>query len=238
MRRTRACFVAATTLTALAACVSSSPSGDASGGPFDMPFECKTLTSYGEPVPGSAALALLRTAMSVDALDERLVTWPVRPGIDAGPMPSARAGTPCATAGDVPTCNAAFESLASTESLYPSFYESDYASFAVAGQTSKPGYWLAYTKGDTVAKISNKGELAAILPVVDAPVKALLYAEAAGYRVECNAPWIREEPSGYVLRTSRGHEQRCTRTDVILFVGHDGHTEERDAVGPVRDPCT
>lgn len=207
------------------------------GGALSAPFTCEVDTIQKEPRPGVPLLEQLRVAASLDVLEERLAV-----GVsDAGANPNVRAGVPCSGATDHDTCEAAFAQLSSGgEALRPAFDEVDYMAARLDGSTSPPGYYLAYTKGDAVGKVSNRTELAAVFPIIDSPAKALLYANAAGYRVECHHAegWLREETGGWVLIASRGHEKRCSRTDVILFLRRDGTTEERDVIENQPDACT
>jgi hypothetical protein len=201
------------------------------GGPLTAPFTCPADALSG-PHPDDAVFELLRLAAAMDSVEERVAE---ASGSDAGILgvSHATAGSPCSQASDRPACKAALAQLSNDgEALYPSFYERDFI------REPKPGYWLAYTKKDTVGKVSNAAELHALFPTVDSPVKVLVYAEAAGYRVECHNPWLREEADGYVILASRGHEKRCTRSDVVLFVGRDGRTQERAAIENVKDGCS
>ena len=102
------------------------------------------------------------------------------------------------------------------------------------------GNYLAYTKGSSVGKVSNEAQLRALFPSVDTPAKALLYANTKGYRVECHqsSGWIREEPDGWVIVTSREHARRCSRTDVVLWLKRDGSIEERNVIENQKDACT
>lgn len=209
------------------------------GGEVVAPFTCARDSIQGEPRPAGIVLEQLRAAAGLDVLEERFVLETTESDAGTGPEP-ARAGTPCANAADRATCEAAFAALSSGgEVLRPAFDEVDYmAAFFAKGKAS--GHYLAYTKGDTVGKVSNQSELHALFPTVDTPAKALLYANAAGYRVECHRAegWIREEADGWVIVASRGHEARCTRTDVLLWLKRDGTTEERDVIEDQQDACT
>lgn len=231
-----------------------SPSGDAdpspsgsdeaggaaldTGGPLASPFTCPTDGVQQEPRPAAIVLEQLRGAAGLDVLEERAV---IDAAADAGAPepPPQRAGTPCATASDTATCEAAFAQLSSGgEVLRPPFDEADFMR-RVYEQTVR-GYFLAYTKGDAVGTITSTSELRALFPSASTPATALVYANAAGYRVECQRSdgWIREETDGWVIRASRGHERRCLRTDVVLWLGRDGALEERDVLEAQKDPCT
>lgn len=207
------------------------------GGALSAPFTCQVDSIQHEPRPGIPLLEQLRVAAGLDVLEERLAIG----ASDAGANASARAGVPCSGATDHDACEAAFAQLSSAEALRPAFDEVDYMAALLDGSTAgPPGYYLAYTKGDAVGKVSNRTELAAVFPIIDSPAKALLYANAAGYRVECQHAegWLREETGGWVLIASRGHERRCSRTDVVLFLRRDGTTEERDVIENQPDACT
>lgn len=221
------------------------PSGDATsddaarnldtGGALVAPFKCQTDAIQGEPRPGVPLLEELRIAAGLDALQERRA---VAAGLDAGIQPGVRAGVPCSGSTDHDACETAFAQLSSGgEALRPAFDEIDYS---FGGEAGPPGYYLAYTKGDAVGKVSNRAELRTLFPTIDTPAKALLYANASGYRVECQRAggWLREEADGWVLLASRGHEKRCSRTDVVLFVRLDGTTVERDVIENQPDACT
>lgn len=202
------------------------------GGVLVAPFTCALDGIYGEPRPGIPLLEQLRVAAQLDVLEERLA---LAVPTDAGADWSIHAGTACSGATDRAACEAAFAQLSSGgEALRPPFDESDFQN------NHSEGYYLAYTKGDVVAKVSNHAELRTLFPVIDTPAKALLYANAAGYRVECHRAdgWLRQEAAGWVLRASRNHEARCSRTDVILLLKPDGTTEERDVIEHVPDSCT
>jgi hypothetical protein len=200
------------------------------GGALVAPFACPVDGIQREPRPDATVLDLLRAHAGLDSLEERFVGDPGR---------RMRAGAACATALHPAACEESLEGLTSNgEALFPSFYEVDYMQAGLSGAKA-PGYYLAFTKGDATGKVSNEAELRALYPIVDAPAKALIYAQAAGYRVECHlAGWLREEADGYVLVTSRGHERRCSRDDVVLFVGRDGSTKERHVLPDQLDPCT
>jgi hypothetical protein len=229
--------------TAKAADTHDTASGDAgrrleTGGALVAPFTCQVDPIQGEPRPGAPLLEQLRVAAGLDALEERLA---VGAELDAGTRPGVRAGIPCSGATDHEACETAFAQLSSGgEALRPAFDESDYLdAFFEGSDAGPPGYYLAYTKGDVVGKVSNRKELGAVFPTIDTPAKALLYANAAGYRVECQHAdgWLREEADGWVLVASRGHEKRCSRTDVVLFLRRDGTTEERDVIENQPDRC-
>lgn len=202
-------------------------------------FTCQVDAVQGEPRPGVPLLEQLRVAAALDVLEERLA---VDAGLDAGIRPSVRAGVPCSGSTDHEACETAFAQLSSGgEALRPAFDEVDYISAFFEGQKAgPPGYYLVYTKGDAVGKVSNHAELRTLFPTIDTPAIALLYANAAGYRVECHRAdgWLREEADGWVLLASRGHEKRCSRTDVVLFLRRDGTTEERDVMENQPDGCT
>src|SRR5690606_8426497 len=104
--------------------------------------------------------------------------------LDAGTRPSVRAGIPCSGATDHEACETILAQLSSGgEALRPAFDEDDHMrAFFAGSEAGPPGYYLAYTKGDEVGKVSNRTELGTIFPTVDTPAKALLYANAAGYR--------------------------------------------------------
>lgn len=223
---------------------SDTPSGNSprvldTGGALVAPFTCGRDGIQGEPRPGVPLLEQLRIAAGLDALEERRA---VVAASDAGITPALRAGVPCSSSTDHDACEAAFAQLSSGgEALRPPFDEVDFIGGVFAGGMTGPaGYYLAYTKGDAAGKVSNRTELRALFPTVDTPAKALLYANAAGYRVECQlaAGWLREEADGWILVASRGHEKRCTRTDVVLFVRRDGTTEERAVIENQPDACT
>jgi hypothetical protein len=202
------------------------------GGALLAPFVCAVDGIYGEPRPGVPLLELLRVAAQLDALEERPV---LAAPTDAGANRSIHAGIPCSGATDQVACQTAFAQLSSGgEALRPALDETDYLNDARAG------YFLAFTKGNVVGKVSNRAELGTVFPAIDTPAKALLYANAMGYRVECQRAdgWLREEADGWVVRASRGHERRCTRTDVILFLKRDGASVERDVIENVPDSCT
>ena len=209
------------------------------GGAVVAPFTCPRDSIQGEPLPASIVLEQLRAAAELDVLEERAA---FDTNADAGVRPpSERAGTPCATATDRTTCESAFAELSSGgEALRPPFDESDFIAQALEPEAKIRGYYLAYTKGDTVGKVSNETELRALFPSVDTPAKALLYSNAKGYRVECHqsSGGIREEPDGWVIVASRGHAARCSRTDVVLWLKRDGTIEERDVIENQEDPCT
>ncbi|MBX3202562.1 MAG: hypothetical protein KF894_30830 [Labilithrix sp.] len=231
-----------------------SPSGDAepspndsdeaggtaldTGGPLAAPFTCPIEEIQREPRPGAIVLEQLRAAAGLDVLEERAVV-DVADGAGAPELTPERSGTPCATASDAAACEEAFAQLSSGgKVLRPPFDEADFMR-RVYEQTVR-GYFLAYTKGDAVGAITTPTELRALFPSVDTPATALVYANAAGYRVECQRSdgWIREETDGWVIRASRGHERRCLRTDVVLWLGRDGALEERDVLEAQKDPCT
>jgi hypothetical protein len=173
-----------------------------------------------------------RVAGGLDALEERRA---VDAEVDGSARPAVSAGTPCSGATDHAARETAFAALSSGgEALRPAFDEVDFA------EASPPGYYLAHTKGDAVGKVSNRAELRTLFPTIDTPAKALLYANAAGYRVECQHAngWLREEPDGWVLVASRDHALRCSRTDVLLFLRRDGTTEEREVIENQPDSCT
>jgi hypothetical protein len=208
------------------------------GGALALPFTCETDGIQGEPRPGVPLLEQLRVAAGLDALEERRA---VEASSDAGTEGRIHAGTPCSGASDQPACETGFAKLSSGgEALRPPFDEVDFMGAYFEGRTGPPGYYLAYTKADVVGKVSNRAELRALFPTVDTPAKALLYANAAGYRVECQRAdgWLRGEAGGWVLVASRGHEKRCLRTDVLLFVRPDGTTEELDVIENQPDACT
>lgn len=222
-------------------------SGDAArrldtGGPVVAPFTCERDSIQGEPRPGVPLLEQLRIAAGLDVLEERRAVAGSGDADDAGVAAGLRAGVPCSGATDHEACEAAFAKLSSGgEALRPPFNEVDFfGGPATRGMTGPAGYYLAYTKGDAVGKVSNRTELRALFPAIDTPAKALVYANAAGYRVECQlaAGWLREEADGWVLIASRGHEKRCSRTDVVLFLRRDGAIEERDVIENQRDACT
>jgi hypothetical protein len=207
------------------------------GGPLSSPFTCGVDIIQDEPRPGAPFLEQLRAQAGLDVLEERLARATPK---DGDPQP-LRAGTPCSGATDATTCQSAFTQLSSGgEALRPAFDEVDYMSAFIGQERQPPGYFLAHTKGDVVGKVSNATELRALFPTVDTPAKALLYANAAGYRVECHRAtgWLREDADGWTLLTSRDHESRCSRTDVVLLVRRDGSTEERSKRENMDDRCT
>jgi len=196
------------------------------------PFVCGRDAAQGEPRPGTTWLEALRTAAGLDTLEERQL---LEATSEREPVAPLRAGTPCASASDQAACETAFAELSTSgETLRPPFDEVDFMSSDIAG------YYLAYTKGDTVGKVSNLAELRALFPTVDSPATALLHAHASGYRVECHEAdgWIREEPDGWLIAASRDHDHRCTRTDVTLWMKRDGTIEERHVVENQPDACT
>ncbi len=202
-------------------------------GPLTAPFACGTDGIYNEPRPGEAVAELLRAAAGWDALEER-------PAAPTGLVSLLRAGEPCSGAVDKDACKTAFAQLSSGgEALRPGFDEDDIVVAFLDGGAKPTGYYLAYTKGDTVGKVSNASDLRAAFPTINTPAVALLQAHAAGYRVECHRAdgWLREETAGWILVASRDHHRRCFRTDVLLFVRRDGTTEERQAIEDQPDPC-
>ncbi|MBX3222148.1 MAG: hypothetical protein KF795_16645 [Labilithrix sp.] len=209
------------------------------GGPLSAPFTCPVDAIQHEPRPAAIVLEQLRVAAGLDVLEERAVVEATDAA--AGPeLKPERAGAPCTTASDRPACEEAFAQLSSGgEVLRPPFDESDFMWKFTRKQTVR-GYFLAYTKGDEVGAIASPSQLRALFPSVDTPATALVYANAAGYRVECQqlSGWIREETDGWVLLASRGHEERCSRTDVVLWLRRDGTFEERDTLENQNDPCT
>lgn len=216
-------------------------SGDAPKGSTELadpaetlsaPFVCGRDAVQGEPRPGVAWLEELRAAAGLDTLEERQL---LETTSDREPVDPLRAGTPCASASDPTACETAFAELSSAgETLRPPFDEVDFMRSDVAG------YYLVYTKGDAVGKVSNRDELRALFPAVDSPAKALLYAHASGFRVECHEAegWIREEADGWIVAASRDHDLRCMRTDVTLWMKRDGTIEERNVVEKQPDACT
>jgi hypothetical protein len=254
MRRLALCSMVPWAVASFLACMSttstspSDPSGDAgrpdaapdtervldAGGLLVAPFTCPTDGLYGEPLPAMQVLELLRVAASLDSLGQRFVSPP-----DAGAFEEPTAGQPCSSATDVAACRLAYANLSSNgEHLYPFFAEGEYSNPTFRG--IRDGYYLAHTKGDAVGKVSNLGELRVLFPTVDAPAKAVVFAHAGGYRVECHLAggWLREDPDGYVLVASRGHEKRCLRHDVVLFVRRDGSTTELQLIENQEDSCT
>ncbi len=208
------------------------------GGNLAAPFTCAHDPVQGEPQPGTPFLEQLRVQAGLDFLEERPV---VDSTADAGaPRAQYNAGTSCSGAADRAACETALGQLSSErETLRPPFDEADLTFFG-ASHPKIRGYYLAYTKGDVVGKVSNRSELLALFPTIDTPAKALLYANAAGYRVECHHGdgWLREEPNGWVIVASRDHDRRCTRTDVLLWLGKDGTTDEREVIEKQPDACT
>jgi hypothetical protein len=122
--------------------------------------------------------------------------------------------------------------------LYPSTFEVDFMAAGPGG--SVPGYYLAYTRNGSAGTIRTRNELRAFFPAVDDPAGAMIYVQSAGYRVECHLSegWIRSEPHGFLVRASRGHERRCSRTDVTVFVDRYGDVVERSASDVRPDRCT
>lgn len=177
---------------------------------LSRPLGCSGEGVVSEPMPGKEIYEALRLEAGVDFIERRAIE-------DTGSWPSLSVGTPCSGASDSSACTTALASLTSTEVLLPF----DLDTFA----SGPKGFYLVYSKGNTVGKISNAAELRALVPTVDAPAVALMYAEAAAYRVECTTNWVREDADGFVVLSSNG--PACRRNRILLFVGRDGTIEER-----------
>ena len=202
-----------------------SPAPDA-GGPLSRPLACPGEGIVHEAFPDQEIFEALRTAAGFEFLERRAV-YDSDAAAEVSSHPPLSLGTPCAGAADASACTAALAALSSGgEVLFP--YAVDTAALG------PKGFYLAYTKGDTVGKIASAGELKAVLAKVDSPVSALMYAEAASYRVMCTMDWYRQEPDGFVVLAEKG--PRCRRSRVVLFVRADGAIEERDSVA-YDSPC-
>ncbi|MBX3208938.1 MAG: hypothetical protein KF764_28155 [Labilithrix sp.] len=198
--------------------VVSDPSLLDAGGPLSRPLSCPGEGIVGEPFPDTEIFEALRTAAGLDFLERRAV-YSSDAGLDSYPPLSL--GTPCGGAADAAACTSALAALSGDgETLYA--YGVDTAAFG------PKGFYFVYTKADAVGKITNVGELRTVLPSVDSPVAALMYVQAASYRVMCTRDWYRQEPDGFVVLAESGPP--CRRNRVVLFVRADGTIEERDSV--------
>lgn len=189
------------------------------GGPLSRPLSCPGAGVVREPFPDSEIFEALRVKTGLDFLERRAVE-----STDASaPWPPLSLGTACAGASDSSQCTNKLAAISSGgEILYPS----DLGTFLF----SPKGFYFAFSRGDTVGKISSLSELRALTPVVDSAVAALLYAEASSYRVECTTDWFRAEPDGFVVLASKRDRNPCYRDRVVLFIGQDATIEVRDKI--------
>lgn len=194
------------------------------GGPLSKPLSCPGEGVANRPLPAESIFDALRKAAGYDFLERRPIA---ASDPEASPYPLLSLGTPCERAADVSACTSGLAGLSSNhEVLFP---------YDVGTSIGGPkGFYLVYSKGDTVGKISNLGELKTALPTVDSAVAALMYAEAASYRVECTREWLRQEADGFVVLASNG--SACQRNRIVLFIRPDGTIEERDKVS-YEAPC-
>jgi hypothetical protein len=185
-------------------------------GSFTRPLACPGEGVANEPMPAKEIFEALRVELGFDFLERRPLE---ASGVDGSGF-ALSVGTACSTAAAPAVCASALSAVASTDALF--HFKLD--TFV----KPPPGYYLAYSKGDVVGKISTPAELRALLPTVGRPVAALMVAEAADYRVECTRSWLREEPGGFVLLTTKG--PACGRDRITLLVKPDGTLEERTKV--------
>ena len=201
------------------ASTTTSDAGLDAGGELSAPFTCAATQTRYSP----AALEALRAATGLDYLEARLVNDGGFDDAGASKKVSidATAGTKCATASNAAACTAALDALVVTDYLFPQ-----------CGGCVPGGDIFAYTRGDTVADVSNQAELSALVATVDAPAKAWVLATAAGFAVSCTKDgWVRETSDGYVLVASHTISDCPFRTErVVLHVARSGEVTVLDRV--------
>ncbi|MCE9672812.1 ferritin-like domain-containing protein [Myxococcus stipitatus] len=117
---------------------------------------------------GSVAVAGVTAPSAPDYVQLRIMYGPTS---TAGRLSSS--GTPCATATQPATCEAALAALSPEHG------------FGSPCQAMCGDYFLATTKGDEVSAVDSQAALKAFLGTVDTPEEAVLLAISEGYSVSC-----------------------------------------------------
>jgi len=193
---------------------SSGSSGTIRAGELTLPFDCSD---------GSASIAALRVALSVDYLAVRPSSERAEDGGAGAPRPDGTsAGTPCASATNMATCTEALRALASPHSQ---------VLYGTCGGCPAGGAFLVFTRGDEVGKVTTQGELAALVGTVESEAEAWILTTTRGYQLSCKVPWIRRDDGGFVLpATQRISDCPIQTKDVLLRVEPDGRIEVLDEV--------
>ena len=141
---------------------------------------------------GIPSLAKVRPGTSVDFAELRQIFTPT--GVGPG-SPLSSFGTACATAMDAAACKAQLAALMSD------------AGFGKRCVDLCSAYYLATTKGDTVAAVTSDAGFRAFLGAIDVAAEAALVAVSQGYNVSCTEKTrggVRAIPTGWEVIGTKG----------------------------------
>lgn len=149
-------------------------------------------------------------------------------GLDGAPQSPVELdarGRPCEGASDLGACEAALASAWPTEE----------SAWIECGQAGCVAHALVTTRGDEIRVHESASSIRSVLGAIDAPVEALLWADASGYEPLCDGdPWLEipplelyELPGGYRL-VNYELTSTCpiTYEGVRLDIAHDGRLQE------------